>query len=59
MIARAVVLLLCLSVLLFEFDLFGGGTSSRTGAKRVFALAALPLLVAFMLVLVRRWHQFQ
>jgi hypothetical protein len=58
MIDRAVILLLCLTVLLFEIDLVGGRASSRSGAKRVVVLAAVPLLFAFLLVVVRRWRQF-
>jgi hypothetical protein len=58
MIDRAIILLLCLTVLLFEIDLVGGRVSSRSGAKRVVVLAAVPLLVAFLLVVVRRWRQF-
>lgn len=55
--ARAIVLLLCVSLLMFGVDLSGLQPSSSAG-RRIFTLAAIPLLVTFVLVVVRRWRQF-
>jgi hypothetical protein len=59
MTSRAIVLLLSLIVLLFEADLLAHRRASRTAVKKAFAVVALPLLVAFALVVVRRWRSFQ
>ena len=59
MTSRAVVLMLCVVILLFEADLFANRRASSSAARRVFALIALPLLVGFVLVVARRWRSFQ
>jgi hypothetical protein len=57
--ARAIVLMLCITLLMFGIDLLGVRSTSGSGARRIFALAAIPLCFAFVLVLIRRWRQFQ
>jgi hypothetical protein len=57
--ARAVILMLTLTLLLFEDDLLAHRRTSRAIVRKVFTVASLPLLAAFVLVLIRRWRQFQ
>ena len=59
MTSRAIVLILCVVVLLFEADLFANRRASNSAARKVFALIALPLVAAFVLVAARRWQSFQ
>jgi len=59
MTSRAIVLMLCVVILLFEGDLFANRRASSSAARRVFALIALPLLAGFVLVVARRWRSFQ
>jgi len=53
MTARVIVLVLCVALLLFGVDFSG------VRERRIFGLAAVPLLFALVLVLVRRWRQFE